>query len=142
MLKGILKKKLNNDKGFTLAELLIVVAIIAILVAVSIPVFTSQLDKAKKSTDMANIRAAKAAATSKYLTDEQAGAFYYDAENGTLVSTSGSSSIAGYGKSNSAVDGAIGTPKNQILKVTIDTNGGVKLEWAAATKTTATTAAP
>ncbi len=47
----------NNKKGFTLAELLIVVAIIAVLVAIAIPVFTSQLEKAKEATDQANIRA-------------------------------------------------------------------------------------
>ena len=35
----------KNNKGFTLAELLIVVAIIAVLVAIAIPVFTSQLEK-------------------------------------------------------------------------------------------------
>ena len=49
-------KKLNK-KGFTLAELLIVVAIIAVLVAIAIPVFTSQLEKAREATDAANIRA-------------------------------------------------------------------------------------
>ena len=32
---------MNRKKGFTLAELLIVVAIIAVLVAVSVPVFTA-----------------------------------------------------------------------------------------------------
>ena len=31
----------KNKKGFTLAELLIVVAIIAVLVAISIPIFTT-----------------------------------------------------------------------------------------------------
>ena len=50
--------KKNNKKGFTLAELLIVVAIIAVLVAIAIPVFTSQLEKARDSTDQANIRSA------------------------------------------------------------------------------------
>ena len=34
--------------GFTLAELLVVVAIIEFLTAISIPVFTSQLEKAGK----------------------------------------------------------------------------------------------
>lgn len=45
-----------NKKGFTLAELLIVVAIIAVLVAIAIPIFSSQLEKAREATDAANIR--------------------------------------------------------------------------------------
>ena len=45
-----------NKKGFTLAELLIVVAIIAVLVAIAIPVFTAQLNKARLATDTANVR--------------------------------------------------------------------------------------
>ena len=46
----------KNNKGFTLAELLIVVAIIAVLVAIAIPIFNSQLEKARESTDIANVR--------------------------------------------------------------------------------------
>lgn len=47
----------TRGKGFTLAELLIVVAIIAVLVAISIPIFTSQLHKTRVATDWANLRA-------------------------------------------------------------------------------------
>lgn len=43
-----------------IAELLVVVAIIGVLVAISIPIFTSQLEKAREATDAANIRAAYA----------------------------------------------------------------------------------
>ncbi len=50
-------KKLNNKKGFTLMEMLIVVAIIAVLVAIAIPVFNGALTKAKESADVANVRA-------------------------------------------------------------------------------------
>ncbi len=60
-------KKMNNRKGFTLAELLIVVAIIAVLVAIAIPVFTSQLEKAREATDIANIRSAYAEVVVHYL---------------------------------------------------------------------------
>ena len=52
--------KKNNKKGFTLAELLIVVAIIAVLVAIAIPVFSTQLEKAKEGVDLANVRTAYA----------------------------------------------------------------------------------
>lgn len=51
---------MKNKRGFTLAELLIVVAITAVLVAVSIPIFTSQLEKSREATDLANVRAAYA----------------------------------------------------------------------------------
>lgn len=58
----------KNNKGFTLAELLIVVAIIAVLVAIAIPIFTSQLEKAREATDLANLRAAYAEQITALLT--------------------------------------------------------------------------
>lgn len=61
--------KKNNKKGFTLAELLIVVAIIAVLVAIAIPVFSAQLEKSKEATDQANIRSAYAEVMTAALTD-------------------------------------------------------------------------
>lgn len=50
-------KEKQSESGFTLAELLIVVAIIGVLVAISIPIFTSQLERSREATDAANIRA-------------------------------------------------------------------------------------
>lgn len=64
-----LKKKMNK-KGFTLAELLIVVAIIAVLVAISIPIFTTQLEKSREAVDAANIRAAYAEVMTAALTED------------------------------------------------------------------------
>ncbi len=94
-----MSKKLNK-KGFTLAELLIVVAIIAVLVAVSVPIFSSKLEKAREATDVANMRAAKAAAAALYLSDESEVSkdkpYYYDADNGVLKSEK--TGIKGYGQ--------------------------------------------
>ena len=59
----------DKNKGFTLAELLIVVAIIAVLVAVAIPVFTAQLNKAKYATNEANARAVYAELVADYLSN-------------------------------------------------------------------------
>ncbi|MGO5160263.1 MULTISPECIES: type IV pilin protein [unclassified Bilifractor] len=66
----MLKKLKNSKKGFTLAELLIVVAIIGVLVAISIPIFTAQLEKAREATDAANIRSAYAELAADALTGE------------------------------------------------------------------------
>ncbi|HPX71058.1 MAG TPA: prepilin-type N-terminal cleavage/methylation domain-containing protein [Bacillota bacterium] len=79
--------KKRNSKGFTLAELLVVVAIIGVLVAISIPVFTAQLDKAKIATNQANARAAYAAAMAEFLgSAASADASYtYTVETATLA---------------------------------------------------------
>ncbi len=66
----LLTKKLAGKKGFTLAELLIVIAIIAVLIAIAIPVFTSALAKARISTEQANARSVHGEATSYYLLNE------------------------------------------------------------------------
>lgn len=62
-------KKFTNKKGFTLMEMLIVVAIIAVLVAIAIPTFAGALTKAKEATDVANVRAAYAEWQVAILTD-------------------------------------------------------------------------
>lgn len=59
--------KTRRSKGFTLAELLIVVAIIAVLVAISIPIFSRQLERSRDATTVANIRSAYSLAQSEYL---------------------------------------------------------------------------
>ena len=84
-MKGLIKKVRENKKGFTLAELLVVVAIVGILVAISIPVFTAQLSKARKATNQANLRAAKAAAVAEYLTDGDVSVSTYDISAGTAT---------------------------------------------------------
>jgi prepilin-type N-terminal cleavage/methylation domain-containing protein len=54
------------DRGFTLAELLIVVAIISVLVVISIPIFHNQLKKARLATNQANARSAVSASVQYY----------------------------------------------------------------------------
>ena len=78
-----MRRKLNK-KGFTLAELLIVVAIIAVLVAISIPIFTSQLRKARVAVNQANARAGEAAAYAAYLEDPSYDLIAYDIRSGRV----------------------------------------------------------
>ena len=98
-LRKSLAKKLKKTGGFTLIEMLIVVAIIAILVAVSIPMVGASLDKARKATDDANERAAKTVAMlsaaegtlngdgATPITANGTKVYYYDIPNGKLTET-------------------------------------------------------
>lgn len=59
--------KQRFDKGFTLGELLIVVAIVLVLVAIAVPVFTGTMAKAEEATCDANRRSLKGAIADAYI---------------------------------------------------------------------------
>ena len=138
-LKKTMTEKMSNKKGFTLAELLIVVAIISVMVAVSIPIFTSKLEKAREATDLANMRSAKAAAVAMYLdnTSGSKGTYYYDANGGVLKDSK--DGITGYGKGTTlkgddSMDGQFGYDydidnEGYIIQVVLTEDGGVTLSW-------------
>jgi len=66
----IMRERLKNKKGFTLAELLIVVAIIAILMAIMIPVFGSSRANAILAKDAANLRSIFSEAVTSEMADD------------------------------------------------------------------------
>ena len=100
MLRKALNKATQNKKGFTLAELLIVVAIIGVLVAISIPIFSAQLEKSREAVDLANVRAAYAEVTAAYLGNDSA----------TTKDVSIAQTQSGWQGSNSTIAGSISVP--------------------------------
>ena len=76
----------RNTKGFTLMEMLIGVAIVAILVAIAIPAFSATLNKARVAADAANIRAGYAKAMAMVLdnTDYSKNTAYYLMQDGSI----------------------------------------------------------
>lgn len=109
-----LKSKLKTQGGFTLIEMLIVVAIIAILIAVSIPMVNSALERAREATDSANERAALGIAMVEVMTNNKlpgAGTAtetvaYYEVDNskGSLVGSEPDEANFNYGKGTAAGD--------------------------------------
>lgn len=117
-----MKKIRSSKKGFTLAELLIVVAIIGVLVGISIPIFSAQLRKSKVATNQANARAAKAAAVADYLDSAKTATTYYeyDVAKGTIT------------EKDSAVTSTDNAPKDNVADII-----GVTVEYTAGSGTTA-----
>lgn len=140
-----LRAKLKKQGGFTLVEMLIVVAIIAILIAISIPLVNGALERARDATDQANERAAKAEALLYYTGtagNAELAAFdstyvpgskleaYYDGVNGTLVKYDTSKKPTGYGKCTNQTGcyQTTATHVNKVIKVTVDA-GVTTIEW-------------
>lgn len=123
----------HKNNGFTLAELLIVVAIIAVLVAISIPVFTNQLEKSREATDAANIRNAIADVTVQYLSADVVADAGYSIDVSMQQQTEGwqNTTIDFKDSKGKSISGAPGTPKaGGKCTVAIDKDGVLKLTFA------------
>lgn len=118
-------KKLMNKKGFTLMEMLIVIAIIVILVAIAVPSFTSSLEKANKTTDAANFRSAELAARVLAMDDTSYGEkYYYDLNKGDLVN------VKNEDKDIDGSKGKCSTHSSVYIEVEIGDTGDVDVYWS------------
>lgn len=113
---------MREQKGFTLIELMIVVAIIGILAAVAIPKFSDMLEKAREGATKGNVGAIKSAIT-----------IYYGDQNGTWPTSIDPSSNSVFSKYLSIVPA---------VKVTHAFSGSTSTLSGTSSVLTSTTAAP
>ncbi|MBO4419681.1 MAG: prepilin-type N-terminal cleavage/methylation domain-containing protein [Oscillospiraceae bacterium] len=136
-----MRKRLGKG-GFTLAELLIVVAVIAVLSAVSITVYADRLEHSRRAADMSMMRSAKSAivlgAQNGTVKADGSTKYFYDSNTNTVSQTQPDQ---GYGKSRTSAgewwDGggeAYGVPNSDgdhpaRLALTITKDGVVNYYW-------------
>ena len=130
--------KKTNNKGFSLIELIIVIAIMAILVAIIAPNLTKYLGKSKKNTDVKNLDEIESTLKT-CITD-------YEMDNGTLGNVTVTWSASGAASNpvnttfdaivNEAIDAKKTTSKENSSKyakavITAGTSGGytITMSW-------------
>jgi type IV pilus assembly protein PilA len=125
--KEQLQKK--GVSGFTLMEMLIVVAIIAVLVAIAIPVFSAQLGSARAETDAANIRSGYASATVTVLNSGTTTAtkYYLQSDGSVTTTASGSYECKGNASDLSDKDQSIGGTKASSIAWTASKH--IEYDW-------------
>lgn len=110
-------KNLKNKKGFTLVELVIVIAVIAILAAVLIPTFSGVIDKANQSKAMQQATNAYKEAYALAISDGEITAETIEVDNYNFAFTAGGASVTittdtDDGYTYSYADGKITATKN------------------------------
>lgn len=89
-----MKKITKNNKGFSLIELIIVIAIMAVLVAIIAPNLTKYLGSSKKQTDKKNLDEVKQQVVNA-ISDASANEITVPAATITVSDSSGSISVSG-----------------------------------------------
>lgn len=111
-----IQKQLKSKKGFTLVELVVVIAILGILGAIAVPQFTNVQKDAKIKADEVSIEIVKKAAE-LYVISENIGEGSIDPE--TLVTK-------GYLE---AIPSSQSDTSNNTVTITVDEDGKVKVDW-------------
>ncbi len=76
------KEALSNNQGFSLMELIIVLAIVAVLTGIVSMVFGKYLEKSRESADIANVRNVYTEIMAAIISDENDMSGYYDSSTG------------------------------------------------------------
>ena len=129
------KQRTLNNKGFSLVELIVVIAIMAILVGVLAPQVIKYVESSKQSTDLQNLSAVRSAVevgvTEGAISSDVTIAIDADGKNVTISGTGVDSALPAVGIETTIPLKSSGWPKN----ATVATYEIAKYKWKAGAAT-------
>ena len=119
----------KNNSGFSLVELIIVIAIMAVLIGVLAPQFIKYVEKSKENKDITNLDSCVTAVQTYYADKDfpDGGVTITAAKGSALASSDNNVALKDAGAANSIVTGDWTTA----IKATISSTGEVKYEGVA-----------
>jgi type IV pilus assembly protein PilA len=125
------KERITNNKGFSLVELIVVIAIMAVLVGVLAPQFIKYVEKSRESTDVQNIEEVGTSIKTYFADEESTGTVTVTMSHASTpsVSVTGGLSVSGADTalSEAGLEGAkLKSPKwtNDAVEITLDVENG------------------
>ena len=127
----------QSMRGFTMMELVVVIAIIGVLLALSMPAFAAYVDNARRDHDIACAKGAVAAAKAEFSyeydgKDATTHVYTFDAASGEASSAK---SAAGYGQWDQEADYSIdgirvkGVAKDSFVTIGVNSGAVTLLQW-------------
>lgn len=126
------KQKSLNNKGFSLVELIIVIAIMAVLVGVLAPQYLGYVNKSRISTDIQNAQQIATAAQVNYADQEAAGGTYTQPTIAALMGADVVSKVTGsadFAFSVSGSDITVTCDGDELYPTTPDQRGDSSSAW-------------